>query len=793
MKIKNKLIIAAFGIMSVIICAAQNNDSGSSSQSQMFKRDFHTIEFESPNEWSFHKYIEKPVNLYNGSVDVSVPLYELKDGEISIPITLRYNTSGIRVDEEASWVGLGWNLNVGGYLTQRIVGGFDDADETFDLYYKDMFYNGQTGYVHSHGRIEFTRDMYDQILDPRQDADMNHRGRLEPDVYYFSYPGKSGRYVVDQRDNSIIILQREQDIVIDNTATGVNQYSNYPGKIITTPEGIKHHYNSSHTTIVTGATYPVSVSYPLTRSVYPDGSEVVYSYGSYPIKRHTYSASISGSLMPYDLSLVGVLNEYSTVNHGSTELNINETYLQNIETPNYRIVFVTTTRLDVVSESTSSMSKRLQQIRIIDKATNQCVKAFQFEQSYFGADINDSRFKRLKLDAVKEISPSDNNQAINRYSFTYNTSHALPSKESYASDYWGYPNSSQEIMASNCFPDLSRLYWSRLSNDDYRRICAINMYPHYDKSHNYDYCQTGMLTSITYPTGGRTEFEYGSNSFWGEIIPSASEHQYEAAQTVRHSILDRNSASADNPTVSVATTGPRDIHVDYILNRGLNTWGQLSNYHPLVRIPFANTDASQGTLVDLSAECWQMNDHGDSGTTISGRTTVSTSRAGTTVFQVDFPDALGDQNQSNGNHGSMSASIWYSDADPGSVSNIGESYGCGMRVEKIKYFDAGAATPMMTKSYSYVNPDDERTSGVLFDRPKYESIYNNAILPITFGSTVVTSCCVRVFNISSNTVLSNPYGWSSGVGYSCVTETVEGANCGRIEYNFINIPINEGG
>lgn len=84
-----------------------------------------------PMAASFQKYIDNPINLYNGTPDISIPLFELKDGELDIPVMLRYNSSGIRANEEASWVGLGWNLNVGGVITQSVVGESDYNDTEY--------------------------------------------------------------------------------------------------------------------------------------------------------------------------------------------------------------------------------------------------------------------------------------------------------------------------------------------------------------------------------------------------------------------------------------------------------------------------------------------------------------------------------------------------------------------------------------------------------------------------------------------------------------------------------------
>ncbi|MEQ9229820.1 MAG: hypothetical protein RIF46_04000, partial [Cyclobacteriaceae bacterium] len=70
-----------------------------------------------------------PVNAYNGVASVSVPLYTIDAGSGQIPISLQYNTGGIRVSEEASSVGLGWNLIAGGSITRVMRGESDELSE----------------------------------------------------------------------------------------------------------------------------------------------------------------------------------------------------------------------------------------------------------------------------------------------------------------------------------------------------------------------------------------------------------------------------------------------------------------------------------------------------------------------------------------------------------------------------------------------------------------------------------------------------------------------------------------
>lgn len=81
--------------------------------------------FKSPEAAAFKKYGEESVNEYTGTADISVPLYTIKCKDIEIPLVLRYDASGIKVEQEASWVGLGWNLMVGGCINYVCAGSLD--------------------------------------------------------------------------------------------------------------------------------------------------------------------------------------------------------------------------------------------------------------------------------------------------------------------------------------------------------------------------------------------------------------------------------------------------------------------------------------------------------------------------------------------------------------------------------------------------------------------------------------------------------------------------------------------
>ncbi|MDR0418947.1 MAG: hypothetical protein LBH34_01890 [Prevotellaceae bacterium] len=61
-----------------------------------------------PTAHELGKYGNIPISHHTGTAQISIPIYNLEIADMSLPITLDYHSSGIKVDDIASWVGLGW-------------------------------------------------------------------------------------------------------------------------------------------------------------------------------------------------------------------------------------------------------------------------------------------------------------------------------------------------------------------------------------------------------------------------------------------------------------------------------------------------------------------------------------------------------------------------------------------------------------------------------------------------------------------------------------------------------------
>lgn len=51
-----------------------------------------------------------PVSLYTGQPTIEIPLFEFTVDALRVPIKLMYHPSGLKVADQASWVGMGWSL-----------------------------------------------------------------------------------------------------------------------------------------------------------------------------------------------------------------------------------------------------------------------------------------------------------------------------------------------------------------------------------------------------------------------------------------------------------------------------------------------------------------------------------------------------------------------------------------------------------------------------------------------------------------------------------------------------------
>lgn len=84
------------------------------------------------------------VDQFTGTANVTIPIYDYQIDGLNLGISANYNTKGLRVDQIAGEIGLGWNLDAGGSIT-RSVHGIED-DQKFPALGYHVPYGAGAGY-----------------------------------------------------------------------------------------------------------------------------------------------------------------------------------------------------------------------------------------------------------------------------------------------------------------------------------------------------------------------------------------------------------------------------------------------------------------------------------------------------------------------------------------------------------------------------------------------------------------------------------------------------------------------
>ncbi|WP_415327678.1 hypothetical protein [Chryseobacterium sp. MMS23-Vi53] len=205
----------------------------------------------------------------------------------------------------------------------------------------------------------------------------------------------------------------------------------------------------------------------------------------------------------------------------------NKKTLIGIETEDTQIDFNLNNRDDIKPYSNSIPIKKLASIDIRSKYPDRKIRSFVFNTTYFptfsfsGVEQG-YRNKRLKLNSIQEINYNEAGTAVQNippYTFEYDTTYIMPSKIS-SSDFYGYNNGSN---STSLLPDLN--YFDYLNTSPYKNYNINVTYP-YSPTSRYtspQYVTTNILKKLTYPTGARTEFEYESNTFVNQFIPTQAQ------------------------------------------------------------------------------------------------------------------------------------------------------------------------------------------------------------------------------------------------------------------------------
>jgi YD repeat-containing protein len=433
-----------------------------------------------PNANDLGKYGEIQVNESTGLISPSIPLFEYNAGNIIIPIALNYSGNGVRVNQDPTWAGVNWNCNPGGVITREVR---DTPDEQTNdrLYFSESEMNLWTG---SHTNSS-TSVWHNKLMGLATGGLIDS----EVDIFNYNFFGYSGSFYLDGTNN-VHLLKYDKELKIIFYVSTTNESS----FLITTPDGDSYWFGgtgaseSSKFWVNNGAGSSSIVRYAqnafyLTQISLLNGGVVNYEYDSYfnggvqPIQigyQETYEKSdIQGSpCVHFKRDLNFQLERFVSLKKISSSMN-----RQYIEFNGVNI----NTKLGIT---------KLNNIVLKDE-NNQIQKKIVLDYLTIN---NENLSDRNKFFLTKVNFINSENQFMYKYQMEYNQPEGLPSKMSYAQDELGYFNG--QINNTTLLPLTSY------------PILNLNCINFGNRKANLGFALKGSLTSITYPTGGRSEFEY---------------------------------------------------------------------------------------------------------------------------------------------------------------------------------------------------------------------------------------------------------------------------------------------
>ncbi|MCW3465782.1 DUF5977 domain-containing protein [Chitinophaga nivalis] len=473
----------------------------------------------SPNAASLGTYGQIPTSLFNGLPQISIPVGQLVLGGINVDLSLNYHAGGIHPDYHPGWVGLGWNLIAGGTITREVNGG---VDETISPYVTpDSLYSYYSHYSVSAADDWNNGDSLYRYVNIRSGAS----AYPAPDEFIFNFGKYSGSFFYDHtgkwqvRSESPLYLKVEEELKTNFELQPQPGGSSIPLRRIfykftlTTPDGCRYIFGGTQESIeFTRASnsegnsgYNIKViptSWHLTQIITASGRKIDFKY-----QHDQLLLTQRSSILLY--SFTGSHDNIGSRNdpYQQSVAIINPSYLSEITAADQKVTF---SRSNTNELSFDYNMNELQASIYNDLGPNgrfPTLGVFRWKKldtiSFYAGNNNllkkvvlnykDQSNSRLMLTSVQEIGMGLNRKSP--YLFTYDTT-ALPAYNSQQLDHWGFYN------GRNYFAGHSTYY-----SPDEIPAYAASRAPH------DSLMKAGILTGITYPTGGNTRFEYEPHAY----------------------------------------------------------------------------------------------------------------------------------------------------------------------------------------------------------------------------------------------------------------------------------------
>jgi YD repeat-containing protein len=487
----------------------------------------------SPQSMAFTRYGDYPMTGCNGLTDITIPVHTIAGRKLSLPITMSFHASGMMAGEVEGALGMRWTLNCGGLVTRTMKGTPDEwnylnpldinsfiegnQEVTFDMLYSSC----TDGKIHGLITNDISYSHYVELYDS------------EYDIFNYSLPnGKSGHFILKGAAGSKVAMTIPYDPIKIEFVKASTENGYIESLTITDVDGTKYKFgkidgstdnaveSNIEWDIVDNRLGRVSTAWYLTKIISSDNTDemsLFYNTRSLEYWAPTQTATIRDRIRNYD--------PWEWPGGGSQG-----TYLANLQSD---LVMWHFDQTDVLNEP-----KQKDYIPVLSSIQfNGGSVSLNYTSSKSLSNIVINRgsvpYKKVTFTLATQNGGSmhflnnisfygeDQTTLAEKYDFSYYDAYSFSPRDlAPIKDWWGYLTGvgGQGLI----LPQAEQISAIPLGLPYTQNLGGPSIHRDADENAKIG----GMLKTITYPTGGLTEFIYENNKYdWAPYYqPGVNSH-----------------------------------------------------------------------------------------------------------------------------------------------------------------------------------------------------------------------------------------------------------------------------
>jgi YD repeat-containing protein len=712
----------------------------------------------SPTAAALGKYVDLPVSLATGTPQINIPLYEIKSGELTLPISLTYQATGFRVGERAGWTGLGWSLNAGGVVSRTIRdkkddGSFERPSQSF----------GWGNYQVDTPKVNNPTDY--RYLNGLMDSGILPDG--QPDMFSFSFPGHSGKFIRPTWQSIQLLPIQPLDVSFSGQEPSINSRLDMAKWTIVDEKGQIFEFEATE---LNERPHGKDVSsWFLTRMTSASGRDVItfeysepHEYTMSVVQSETHVRSLSGLPVRQDRDV-------------SMPFKMFTRHLKAIRFAEGSVEFIASTRGrdDVPGE----VKLESMVVRHRDEDAMR-----RFDLTYSQAR---NPAERMQLTSLTESYVEGKHLT---HHFTYHATR-LPHPESLVQDHWGFFNRNLEGLAGISYDGLGGSLipsdMADLVNLDFQ-LRGLNRSP------DGKYGQADMLTRITYPTGGYAAFAYEGHDYDGPRVFETRREQVVTAQATYSSGPDPRYTS---PWMGYANgTSPTTTRPSVIQRFTVPITATNVEVETGVHTSSTNTNPRHWTAISI-----RLADDGTDDITAERFSRLpeeySSTRTSTAPVRVELTPGQNYAIKCMAETEGTVVTATVSATVPTETYSLPQAG--GVRVRAITLHDGISHANDIVKQYSYRSFSNPlRSSGAINGMPKYVNRFLDKYEPqVGLGDPIMDPLKpdLPVWRLMITASSQSTLGGGAHIFYKQVEETIDGGSGGRSRYEYVGTRRGPGG